>query len=60
MTTRVDNKLVETMGGGIIAQWLASLLQDPAAIGLIPSVPKFFSVEKIINVADTKGKWTVA
>ena len=42
------------MGGGrgSIAQRLVCLLLDPAAPALILSVPKTFSEEKIVNVAD--------
>ena len=36
--------------GGSIAQWLASLLPDPAAPGSIPSVPQKISEEEIVNV----------
>ena len=36
---------------GSLAQWLAHLLLDPAAPGLIASVPKKYSEEKIVNVA---------
>ena len=36
--------------GGSIAQWLAHLLPDPAALGLVPSIPEIFSEEKIVNV----------
>ena len=35
-----------------IAQWLADLLPDPAAPGLIPSIPKSFSREKIVDIAE--------
>ena len=31
-----------------IARWLAYLLPDPAAPGSIPSIPKFFSEEKLV------------
>ena len=31
--------------GGSIAQWLAYLLPDPAALGLIPSIPKNFQMK---------------
>ena len=37
--------------GGCKAQWLAYLLLDPAALGSIPSIPEFFSEEKIVKVA---------
>ena len=33
--------------GGSIAQWLADLLPDTAALGLIPCVPKNFLRKKI-------------
>ena len=39
--------------GGIIAQWLALLHPDPAALGLIPTIPKeifrgeFFDVGEV-------------
>ena len=36
---------------GSIAQWLVYLLMDPAAPCLIPSIPKAFSKEKIVNFA---------
>ena len=39
-------------GGGSIAQWWAYLLLDSAAPGLNPSVPEFFSEEKMVDVAD--------
>ena len=37
---------------GRIAQWLAYLLPDPAAPGLIPCVPKRISEGKIVDVAE--------
>ena len=40
------------MLGGSIVQWLAYLLQEPAAPGSIPSIPEIFSEEKIVNVAE--------
>ena len=49
-----------------MAQWLAYLLPDPAAVGSIPNITKDFSEENIINVAEVKsvalvgGKWTLA
>ena len=47
--------------GGSIAQWLAYLLPDPAAPGLIPSVPR----KKIVDIAEVnqpgclveRGQW---
>ena len=36
------------MGDGSIAQWLAYLLSDPAAPGLIPSIPNFFQKEILL------------
>ena len=41
-----------TVGGGGGQQWLAYLLLDPAAPSSIPSIPEFFSQEKIVNVAE--------
>ena len=38
------------------AQWLAYLLLDPAAPGLIPSVLKKISEEKVVNVAEV-NQW---
>ena len=35
-----------------IAQWLAHMLTDPAAPGLVPSVLEIFSEEEIDNVAN--------
>ena len=32
---------------GSVEQWIAYLLPDPAAPGLIPSVPKIFGEEKL-------------
>ena len=51
--------------GGRIVQYLADLLLDPTALGLISSIPEFFSEEKIVNVAeinqrcclDESGQW---
>ena len=37
---------------GSIAQWLASLIPDQAPPGLIPSIPKILSEEKIIHVVE--------
>ena len=37
---------------GSIAQWLAYLLPDPDAPGLIPSILTKISDEKIINIAE--------
>ena len=39
---------------GAETQWLAYLLPNPAAPGSIPSIPKKFSEEKIVDVA---GQW---
>ena len=39
-------------GGGSFAKWLASLLPDTAAPGLIPSIAKKSSEEKIVDVAE--------
>ena len=39
-------------GGGNIAQWFAYLLPDPAAPGLIPSIAKNISEEKIVDVPE--------
>ena len=41
---------------GSIVQWLAYLLSDPAATGLIPNIPEIFSVEKIVDVAEV-NQW---
>ena len=35
-----------TLKGGSIAQWSAYLLPHSAALGLIPSIPQIFSVER--------------
>ena len=35
-----------------MSQWLAYLLPDQAAHGLIPSVPEIFSEEKIVEVVE--------
>ena len=51
--------------GGRIAQWLAYLLTDPAAQGLIHNVYKKNSKEKIVDVAginhlcclEKSGRW---
>ena len=40
--------------GGSIAQWLAQLLLDLAALSLIPNIPKTISEEKIVDVAEVK------
>ena len=37
---------------GSIAQWLACLLPDPAALGSIPSIPKYFSDKTIVDAAE--------
>ena len=37
---------------GRIAQWLPYLLPDPAAPGLILSIPKKFSDEKSVDLAE--------
>ena len=57
--------LDRSTGGGSIAQWLAYLLPDPAAPGLIPSNPEIVSDENIVGVAqvnqrsclDESGQW---
>ena len=41
---------------GSIAQWLAHLLPDPAALGLMPSIPKICSEGKIVDVAEV-NQW---
>ena len=38
--------------GGNTAQWLGYFLTDPAALGSIPSIPKLFSEEKIVDIAE--------
>ena len=38
---------IMVVGVGSKAPWFAYFLPDPAAPGLIPSVPNFFSVEKL-------------
>ena len=46
------------MGGGI--QQLETLLPDPAVPGLIPSVPKKISDEKIVDFAEVnQRRWKV-
>ena len=35
-----------------MAQWLACLLPDPDALGLIPSVPEIVSYEPIVDAAE--------
>ena len=51
--------------GGSIPQWLAYFLLDPAALGLIPNIPKNFSAEENCpycrgySMALVRGKWTV-
>ena len=48
---RGKNRRDLTLGGG--AAWHNGyLLPDPAAQGLIPSIPEFFSEEKLANVAE--------
>ena len=42
--------------GGRITQWLSYLLPDPAAPGLIPSIPQIVSEEKTVNVAEV-NQW---
>ena len=42
--------------GGILTQWLAHLLPDPAAPALIPNVPKKNSEENFVNVAEV-NQW---
>ena len=52
-------------GEGSIAQWLAYLLPDPAALGSIPSITKNISEEKNVDVAEVnqrhgmeeRGQW---
>ena len=44
---------------------VSKLAPDPAALGLIPSVPEIFSEENIVDVATVhcpllSGQWTVA
>ena len=46
--------LCRSSRAGCIAQWLAYLPLDPAALSLIPRVPKKNSVEKIVHAADLK------
>ena len=43
-------------GGGSIAQWLAYMLLDPAATGLIPSISKIVSVDYVHHRACLAGK----
>ena len=50
--TRRKSELLE----GSIAKRLAYLLSDPAALGLIPSIPEFFSKEKNVDVAEV-NQW---
>ena len=41
---------------GRITLWLRYLLPDPAAPGLIPSIPQIVSEEKTVNVAEV-NQW---
>ena len=41
---------------GSTTQWFAYLLPDPAALGLILSIPEFISEEKIIELAEV-NQW---
>ena len=41
--------------GGIIAQWLAYLITDPAALGSIPIIPPKNSEETIVQVAEVNA-----
>ena len=43
-------------GKSSTAQWLAYLLLDPAARGLIPSIPQKNSEEKIVDVAENNQR----
>ena len=49
-------------GGGEHTQLLANLLMDPAAPGLIPSVPETISEDNFFVVAEVsqRHKWAVA
>ena len=42
--------------GGSVAQWLAYLLPDPAALGSIPSITKKNSDEKNVGVAEVNQR----
>ena len=48
---KTQNKLSKTYGG-TVAQCLAYLLLGRAALGLIPSIPKNISGEKIVDVGE--------
>ena len=57
--THTHEKKLTHIHGVSMTQWLAYLLLDPAAPGLIPSVHNFFSDENIVNVAESnkRGAW---
>ena len=41
---------------GSIAQWLAYLLLDSAALGLIPSIPNFFQKKKLSTLLSLSNR----
>ena len=43
--------------GGSIPQWLAFLLPDPVAPGLIPGIPEILSDEKIVDYVEVNQQW---
>ena len=48
-----DNEIKNsTATSGSIAQWLACLLPNPAALGSISSIPKYFSDKTIVDAAE--------
>ena len=52
------NNVIE-WGGGRIAQWLAYLLPDPAALGSIHSVPKIVDIAEVNQQCclEESGRW---
>ena len=42
--------------GGSIAKWLTYLYPDPAALGLIPSIPKKLSVGNNVNSSEVNQR----
>ena len=55
--THTHAKKLTGIHGVSMTQWLAYLLLDPAAPGLIPSIHKFFSDENIVIVAESNQRW---
>ena len=56
---------LQMLKGGSVAQWLAYLPTNPAALGTVPGIPEIFAGEKTVDTAkvnqqcclEESGQW---